>query len=309
MLGYWSPPAALKQNGATFCGSDPTTCKLTRNAAGEYDYAALATHFRDSLDAYASVGFLPDYLSIQNNPDWVPSGGAVNEASRFLATEGKLDVLVNGAKVSVSYPGYREALDAVLGALGDLPTKPLMLAPDLEAATGTDRYVGALQGAPFPRHRTHLSAPTRATTIWTACAPGGATAGRLGCCGLPNRNASQRLRTAVLMHHALVDGGASMYCRPRWLAAFGARHELHRAVDGRRHVRARGPVFRHGPVRALHRFQAGFAPSQHRHGRAAHPARGSRPIMRRCPSSSPTTPRRRWSSRLTWGARTCARPG
>lgn len=211
LLGSWSPPAALKQNGATFCGSDPTTCKLTRNTAGEYDYAALATHFRDSLDAYASVGFLPDYLSIQNNPDWVPSGGAVNEASRFLATEGKLDVLVNGARVSVSYPGYREALDAVLGALSDLPTKPRMLAPDLSGLTGTDRYVGALQGAPFHAIAHHLYGTDARNYDLDGLRTVAQLQDDMGVPVFQTEMQANGFDTAVLMHHALVDGGASMY--------------------------------------------------------------------------------------------------
>lgn len=211
LLGSWSPPAALKQNGATFCGSDPTTCKLTRNAAGDYDYAALATHFRDSLDAYASVGFLPDYLSIQNNPDWVPSGGSVNEASRFLSTEGKLDVVVNGVSMSVSYPGYREALDAVLSALSDLPTRPRILAPDLSGLTGADLYVGALQGAQFDAIAHHLYG----TDARDFDLDGLRTVAQLHAdMGVPVFQTEMQaggFDTAVLMHHALVDGGASMY--------------------------------------------------------------------------------------------------
>jgi len=211
LLGSWSPPAALKQNGATFCSGDPTTCKLTRTAAGDFNYAGLATHFRDSLDAYARVGFLPDYLSIQNNPDWVPSGGAVNEASRFLATEGKLDVLVNGVNMSVSYPGYREALDAVLSALSDLPTRPRILAPDLSGLGGADRYVGALQGAPFDAIAHHLYG----TDARDFDLDGLRTVAQLHTdMGVPVFQTEMQaggFDTAVLMHHALVDGGASMY--------------------------------------------------------------------------------------------------
>jgi glucuronoarabinoxylan endo-1,4-beta-xylanase len=211
LLGSWSPPATLKQNGATFCGSDPTTCKLTRNAAGEFNYAGLATHFRDSLEAYASVGFLPDYLSIQNNPDWVPTGGAVNEASRFLSTEGKLDVLVNGVSMSVSYPGYREALDAVLSALSDLPTKPRMLAPDLSGLTGTDRYVEALQGAPFDAIAHHLYGTDARNFDLNGLRTVAQLHDDMGVPVFQTEMQANGFDTAVLMHHALVDGGASMY--------------------------------------------------------------------------------------------------
>jgi len=211
LLGSWSPPAALKQNGATFCGSDPTTCKLTRNAAGDFDYAGLAEYFKSSLAAYAKVGFLPDYLSIQNNPDWVPSGGAVNEASRFLATEGKLDVAVNGVKVSVSYPGYREALDAVLEALGDLPTRPRMLAPDLSGLSGTERYIGALQGAPFDAIAHHLYGTDARNFDLDGLRTVAQLHDDMGMPVFQTEMQANGFDTAVLMHHALVDGGASMY--------------------------------------------------------------------------------------------------
>jgi glucuronoarabinoxylan endo-1,4-beta-xylanase len=211
LLGSWSPPAQLKQNGATFCSSDPTTCKLTRNAAGEFNYSELATHFRASLDAYARVGFLPDFLSIQNNPDWVPSGGAVNEASRFLATEGKLDVLVNGVIMSVSYPGYREALDATQAALSDLPNKPRMLAPDLSGLTGTDRYVGALQGAPFDAIAHHLYGTDARNFDLNGLRTVAQLHDDMGVPVFQTEMQANGFDTAVLMHHALVDGGASMY--------------------------------------------------------------------------------------------------
>jgi len=211
LLGSWSPPAALKQNGATFCSSDPTTCKLTRNAAGEFDYAGLAAHFRSSLEAYAKVGFRPDYLSIQNNPDWVPTGGAVNEASRFLSTEGKLDVLVNGVTMSVSYPGYREALDAVLAAIGDLPTRPRVLAPDLSGLNGADRYVGALQGAPVDAIAHHLYGTDARNFDLKGLRAVAQLHDAMGMPVFQTEMQANGFDTAVLMHHALVDGGASMY--------------------------------------------------------------------------------------------------
>lgn len=211
LLGSWSPPAALKQNGASFCSGDPTKCTLTKTAAGEFNYAALATHFRQSLEAYARVGFVPDYLSIQNNPDWVPSGGAVNEACRFLATEGKLDVLLNGVSTPVDYPGYREALDAVLAAIADLPSRPRVLAPDLSGLTGTDRYIAALQGSQFDAIAHHLYG----TDARDLDLPGLRSVAQLhDDMGVPVFQTEMQANgfdTAVLIHHALVDGGASMY--------------------------------------------------------------------------------------------------
>jgi O-glycosyl hydrolase len=211
LLSSWSPPASLKQNGATFCSSDPTRCTLTKTATGEFNYAALATHFRQTLDAYARVGFVPDYLSIQNNPDWVPSGGAVNEACRFLATEGTLDVLVNGVSTPVAYPGYREALDAVLGALADLPARPRVLAPDLSGLTGANRYVTALKGSQFDAIGHHLYGTDARDFDLTGLRAVSQLHEDMGVPVFQTEMQANGFDTAVLIHHALVDGGASMY--------------------------------------------------------------------------------------------------
>jgi len=211
LLGSWSPPALLKQNGATFCSGDPTTCTLAKTATGEFNYAGLAAHFRQSLDAYARVGFVPDYLSIQNNPDWVPSGGAVNEACRFLANEGTLDVLVNGVSTRVDYPGYREALNAVLAALADLPSRPRVLAPDMSGLTGTDRYVTALQGSQFDAIAHHLYGTDARTLDLAGLRAVSQLHDDMGMPVFQTEMQANGFDTAVLIHHALVDGGASMY--------------------------------------------------------------------------------------------------
>jgi O-glycosyl hydrolase len=211
LLSAWSPPAALKQNGATFCASDPLTCTLVKGPSGDFDYDGLAQHWRGSLEAYASAGFVPDYIGIQNNPDWVPSGGAVNEACRFLPSQGTLELTLNGVKVPVEYPGYREALQAVLSALADLPTRPSILAPELGHMKDTDLYLNELDASQIDAIAHHMygtdpSAPDVAALRDLAELQNG-----MGVPLFQTEMQANGFDTAVLIHHALVDGGASMY--------------------------------------------------------------------------------------------------
>jgi hypothetical protein len=125
-----SPPATLKANGVRMCGGDPETCTLAALPSGSFDYAAFARHWRDSLEAYADADLAPDYVGIQNNPDWAPPEDNPNDACRFLPEEGTTTVTVDGAEVEVAYPGYREALAAVRAAIADLPIEPRFAAPE-----------------------------------------------------------------------------------------------------------------------------------------------------------------------------------
>ena len=112
-----TPPAALKANRSRTCGGRPETCTLASLPGGGFDYAGFASHWRASLEAYADAGISPDYVSIQNNPNWVPPADRPNEACRFLPEEGTATVNVDGAAVEIAYPGYREALSAVRAAI------------------------------------------------------------------------------------------------------------------------------------------------------------------------------------------------
>jgi O-glycosyl hydrolase len=211
LLSSWSPPAALKQNGATFCASDPMACTLVKLPGGDFDYEGLAQYWRGTLDAYAAAGFVPDYIGIQNNPDWVPSGGAVNEACRFLPSQGTIEITVGGATVPVEYPGYRQALQAVLGALADLPARPRILGPELGGMKGTDLYLNELEASQIDAIAHHMydtdpSAPDVAALRGLAELQDG-----MGVPLFQTEMQANGFDTAVLIHHALVDGRASMY--------------------------------------------------------------------------------------------------
>ncbi len=129
-LGSWSPPPALKANGSLTCSGNAQTCTLSRASDGGFDYAGLASYWLASLGAYAAIGITPDYVGLQNNPDWIPSSAEIGEACKFLPTEGASTVSVDGSDVSVSYPGYAEAQAATLAAFARLPAQPKIVAPE-----------------------------------------------------------------------------------------------------------------------------------------------------------------------------------
>jgi len=215
LLSSWSPPPALKQNASVFCAGDPAHCTLSRTAAGGFDYAGFAAHWRASLDAYARVGFHPDFIGIQNNPDWAPPLGRAFEACKFLPTEGKS--LADG--VVTGYPGYAEALRAVQASLVDLPERPRLLGPELSGLFGIDSYLNALSDTRVDAIAHHLY---------------GTDASKLDTTGLTSLNQLQAqmalplfqtemdadgFETALLIHHALVTEGASMYLQQTLVSA------------------------------------------------------------------------------------------
>jgi glucuronoarabinoxylan endo-1,4-beta-xylanase len=130
LLSSTSPPAALKANGSELCSGNPDTCTLARLADGSFDYAGFADHWRAVVEAYAAAGIEPDYISIQNDPEWVPPDTTESDACRFLPTEGTTTVDLAGTEVEVEYPGYLEALAAVKERLAGLPSVPQITAPD-----------------------------------------------------------------------------------------------------------------------------------------------------------------------------------
>jgi glucuronoarabinoxylan endo-1,4-beta-xylanase len=114
MLSSWSPPAELKANRAERCRSNKD-CTLARSGA-EFVYPQFAAYWRESLESYAALGIVPEYVSIQNEPDFIPPDW---EGCKFEPSE------------TADYPGYDRALEAVHGALATLPSPPKMLGPEV----------------------------------------------------------------------------------------------------------------------------------------------------------------------------------
>ena len=100
---------------------------------GSYNYDGFAQYWYDSLNAYASLGVTPEYISLQNEPDFTPSGYA---GCRFDPTEESGGI----------YAGYKQALDATSAKVRTLPNPPVMVGPELVGiGYGTiESYLSAL---------------------------------------------------------------------------------------------------------------------------------------------------------------------
>ncbi len=211
MLTSWSPPAALKESGALECRGDADTCTLARADDGGFDYAGFAAYWRDSLDAYAAAGLTPDFVGLQNNPDFVPEAITPGEGCRFLPSEGSTTALVDGVAVEVEYPGFAEALTAVVGALDGLATPPRLAAPETSGIYTLADYVEALDPAELGALAHHLYGTEPSAIDRVTLGAVHDLGQRLDLPLLQTEMLADGFGTAVLMHHALVTEGAAAY--------------------------------------------------------------------------------------------------
>jgi len=218
LLSSWSPPAALKQNGATFCATGPAKCTLVQRTGGGFDYAAFAQYWRETLSAYSRAGLVPDYIGIQNNADWAPAAGAPLEACKFLPSEGDQDVLVDGTLKPIHYPGYAEALAAVTSAIADLPTRPKLLAPELAGVRGAESYFQALDPSQIDAIAHHLYGSVASQPDLLGMKALDALGSSMALPVFQTEMQAGGFDTALLIHHALVSEGASMYVQTTLVA-------------------------------------------------------------------------------------------
>ncbi|MCV9388426.1 glycoside hydrolase family 30 beta sandwich domain-containing protein [Reichenbachiella ulvae] len=104
LLSSWGPPSALKSNGSLNRGT-------LKQEAGEFMYDAFAEYTIDMLD---NISFMPDYLSIQNEPTWLADW----ETCEWAPSE------------TSSLPGYDVAFEEVSKLLDARDSKPIMLGPE-----------------------------------------------------------------------------------------------------------------------------------------------------------------------------------
>jgi len=206
-----TPPAALKENESRTCAGDAQTCTLASVAGGGFDYTAFARYWRESLAAYASAGVVPDYVSIQNNPNWVPPEEAPNEGCRFLPEEGTETLMIDGAPVAVPYPGYSEALAAVRAAIGDMASVPRFAAPEVSSVSAIAAYTTALGATPADAFALHMYGQDADAVDVASLETARDLAEQLARPVFQTEMQAEGLETAVLMHHVLTAAGASVY--------------------------------------------------------------------------------------------------
>lgn len=119
-MSSWSAPAKLKPsnsvNGKDGNGnkSNNTLIKASGDKYGAYAYTDFANWWKQSLQAYHTAGIVPDYISLQNEPDM--------EADYA-------ETLFDPAE-SGEVAGYKQALNAVYDAVKTMPNAPKILGPE-----------------------------------------------------------------------------------------------------------------------------------------------------------------------------------
>jgi glucuronoarabinoxylan endo-1,4-beta-xylanase len=111
LMTSWSPPGSLKADGKERCRGNNDTCTLKKKD-GKFIYDEFAAYWRKSLEHYESLGVVPEFVSIQNEPDFVPPDW---EGCRFDPSENE------------KYPGYNRALEVVHQQLSTLKHPPKLL--------------------------------------------------------------------------------------------------------------------------------------------------------------------------------------
>jgi O-glycosyl hydrolase len=130
LMSSWTPPASLKSNNSVDGCTGVTNGNCTSGfgtlaqVGGEYNYTGFGQFWLNSLQAYAALGVVPDYISIQNEPDFP----ATYVGCLFNPTEAPAN-LYNGTQ---SYASYGKAFDATYQAIngGGLTSVPKMIGPE-----------------------------------------------------------------------------------------------------------------------------------------------------------------------------------
>ncbi len=212
-----SPPAAMKQNGDRYCSNADVSCTLVRDANDAFDYVGFAEYWRASLEAYEAAGLHPDYVSIQNNVDWLPPDETPFEACRFLPEEGTAAVeQPDGSTVDAEFPGYAEALAAVENRTSDLGSYTFA-APEVGSVVMLSRYADSLTPETFGAFALHFYGTDPANVGTDALESLKSLAADSGKPIIQSEMLANGIDTAVLTHYALTSLGASAYLHQRFI--------------------------------------------------------------------------------------------
>jgi len=128
----WGPPGYLKNTGDRKNGG--TLRYSTEGGGVEFDYAGFAHWWNRSLNEYEAREISPDYITIQNEPNWSASWETclLNPRETINASD--------------TIAGYDKALDAVYDTLATRSTRPLILGPETVGIgyNNVENYVNAL---------------------------------------------------------------------------------------------------------------------------------------------------------------------
>lgn len=129
LMCSWSPPASLKSNGNVNNGT-------LAQVNGEFVYQDFADYWRDALVAYRAIGINPDWIGIQNEPDFQTDSW---ETCKFTPTE------------TDEFPGFDIALETVNNTISSLDNPPLLLGAE-ELGIGYNNfnnYSDPIKEAPY----------------------------------------------------------------------------------------------------------------------------------------------------------------
>jgi len=124
LFSSWGPHNTLKSNDFLFRGT-------LKKRDGEFMYDEFANYWEDILN---HISFVPDYLSIQNEPTWVADW----ETCEWRPTE------------TDEFPSYEIAFDKVAEKLSSLANPPVMVGPESANLSfeGFDAFAIELQDNP-----------------------------------------------------------------------------------------------------------------------------------------------------------------
>ncbi len=112
----WGPPAGIKSNNDRSNGGTLRYEVVEENV--QFDYEAFANWWGATLDAYQNSGVFPDYISIQNEPDYLATWeSCLLNPSETITT-------------SDTIAGYDKALAAIRSMVDARVSKPKIIGPE-----------------------------------------------------------------------------------------------------------------------------------------------------------------------------------